>query len=366
MLMFSAPQLLHAFLGAPRVPECSDNPPDAGCWCCGGRGCPRGQDAARWTTNSMTDQNQCRDPGAEFVCEACVYVRSRTSPVPGRVPGPCSACKGIRVDACTKCEGTGKNSAAGNFRNFSHLFDRDAAIPYINASKGEKPIIRDWLRAPKHGPWFAAIADSGQKQVLPYAPMNSARSRGKIVFDDVVVVLPDAHGWTMLDDMTTLLTAGATKEEITSGGYGAGAWSRCRERIESFEDQWRNHRGGSFFMLCVWLAQRDEEAVQVRIAEEKAIASEKKKAEKKPGKRANSTNAKRTKGTNQDADRGIVTSVPEAISGDGSVSPVALGHAPEQELVCDATIWDDRPMGVPSGKGAKAASARQISFFGDS
>ena len=107
----SAPQLLHAFLGAPTTSECVSIPPGSGCWVCGASGYPRGTNAAKWMAGSMTDQNQCRAPGAEYVCEACVYFRCRTSPVPGRLPGPCSSCKGVKADACTKCEGTGRNTA---------------------------------------------------------------------------------------------------------------------------------------------------------------------------------------------------------------------------------------------------------------
>lgn len=59
-------------------------------------------------------------------------------------------------------------------RLYSHLW-HDGAYSYAN--KGDKPSILEFLRAPKTGPWFACIADSGQKHLLPYTPINPARSR---------------------------------------------------------------------------------------------------------------------------------------------------------------------------------------------
>lgn len=317
----------------------------------------------------MTDQSQCRDPGADYVCEACLYVRSRSSPVPGRLPGPCSACKGVGAETCKKCEGSGKNSAAGNFRNYSHLFDRDAPTPYVNASKGEKPTILAWLRGKRFGSWFAAIADSGQKQVLPYAPVNAPGARGKVVFDETIVVLPDEQGWKLVDCMISFLTAGATKEEITRGEYNASTWTRCRAAIESFERDWSAHRGGSFFALAIWLAQRDEDAVQARVAHEKQAAAEKKSRSKvkltKATEVKQSENSGRAKRKAQDADCGSADCVPAAIPIDGSVCIDSLGHTAKQSTVGSTPERDDGPMGVSAGPGASTPGARQGSLFGD-
>lgn len=357
MMPLSAPQLLHMFLGMPPVTECLLLPPDAGCWCCGGRGYPRGQDATKWTANSMTDQNQCRDPGADYVCEACVYVRSRSSPVPGRLPGPCSACKGVKPESCKKCEGSGRNSAGGNFRNYTHMFDRDAPTPYISASKGEKPTILAWLRGKRLGPWFAAIADSGQKQVLPYAPVNAPGSRGKVLFDDTSVVLPDKHGWRLVDDMISFLTVGATKEEIARGEYNASTWTRCRAAIELFERNWSSHRGGSFFTLAIWLAQRDETLAHARIEAEKETARAKEKA--------NATRRKQ-KGKTQDLDCGGTDRVSAAVPCERGITTEPLGHPAKQEPVSSSSERDHGPVGVAPSQGPATSSPRQGSLFGDS
>ena len=101
-----------------------------------------------------------------------MFICSRTSPVPGR-----PAKEGKKF--------------GGNFRNYTHLWDERG---YANASKGEKPVIREFLARNHAGPWFAAIADSGQKHVLPFARLNGPGRPGIVLLDELVVrVLPDAY-----------------------------------------------------------------------------------------------------------------------------------------------------------------------------
>jgi hypothetical protein len=203
-----------------------------------------------WNGASFTGQNRVRAPHSSLVCAPCVWFTSRLSPVPGRPPK----------------EG---KQFGGNYRNYSHVFDERG---YQNFSKGEKPALLAWLRGPKRGPWFAAIADSGQKHVLPWTPINPTDTRrGIVLFEEAIVTLPvgDA-GWTLVDRSAALLTEGATKEEIATGHYGARAWQLCGEALVSFEDErGRPKRGSTWFELALWLAQRDEEQVQARLQEER-------------------------------------------------------------------------------------------------
>lgn len=248
----SATQMLYVHLGAPALEAYSvhDLRAPVACQVCAGPA-TRVVEHRAWASPHNTDQNRVRAPGSPWVCAACVYFHSRTAPVPGRPPAP------------------GKK-LGGNYRNYSHLFEAArGGAAYVNASKAEKPAILAFLRRPKAGLWWAAIADSGQKHVIPWAPVNPPMTRGRVRFEETEVLLPAPAGWAIVDDMRALLTAGATKNEIASGSYEPGAWRRCRGALEAFEEAWARGRHGSWFKLALWLAQRDEEAVAKRQAAER-------------------------------------------------------------------------------------------------
>lgn len=239
--------IVHSVCGAPHLESCALH--GGRCWLCVGQ-MTRGEPVDSWNGASFTGQNKVRMPNATHVCEACVFVTSRLSPVPGRPPK----------------EG---KTLGGNFRNYSHLWED--GVGYANASKGEKTRIREFLARDHGGVWFAAIADSGQKHVIPWAPMNGPGRGGRVLFDEQLVDLPPSLA--LVDEMTALLTAGATKEEIGGGDYSARAWQLCGPALRAFEETSGPHRGGAWFTLALWLAQRDEETVQTRLAAEKEAKS---------------------------------------------------------------------------------------------
>lgn len=259
--------LIWTLHGSPRL-DCE--PATGRCWVCAGP-CERGQRVEDWSGTNFTGQNRVRCPMAAHVCEACVFVCSRTSPVLGR-----PAKEGKKL--------------GGNFRNYSHLYERGWASPafgdggpaglgYVNASKGEKPAIRAFLAHEHAGTWFAAIADSGQKHVVPWAPLNAPGRAGRVLFDEQIVRVPDDQ--SLVSEMMVLLTAGATKEEIERGEYGARAWQLCGALLAAFERAHARERHGGWFALALWLAQRDEESVQRRIAAEKDERDARRKRERK-------------------------------------------------------------------------------------
>lgn len=289
-------QIVHRTHGGAEFPECSIA--HGSCYVCCGI-VVRGQSIKDWLKTSYTDQNRARNPTASHVCEACVYVHSRTAPVLGRPPKP------------------GKKFG-GNFRNYSHLFeegwnsppfgDNDSQVAgYVNASKGEKPLIREFLRREHGGVWFAAIADSGQKHVLPFAPLNGPGRGGLVLFDETRVAVPESL--ELVDAMAGLLTAGATKEEVDRGGYRPMTWQRCALAVRMFEAEHGGGRGSAWFALALWLAQRDEEAVAARQAAEKEAA----KAAK-----ARKSDRRKGKGKAQDRNRGDAARVAQRIPADGS------------------------------------------------
>jgi hypothetical protein len=229
--------------GMPAQDGCEDTA--AACVVCA-REWPRTALYKRWQGASFTDQNKLYGHGlSDRICEPCIYAHSWTAP-PGYPPAE-----------------DGKRGV--NLRLFTHLYDERG---YVYANKGSKPLIRDWLRAPKVGAWWAAIADSGQKHVLPWTRVNAPRHRGAGVvrLEQRDVEIGD---WALVDVMTAALTAGVTKADIETGQYTARSWQLAEELVRRLEREHGHARGGGWWELALWLSQRDEVAAAERMALEK-------------------------------------------------------------------------------------------------
>jgi hypothetical protein len=212
---------------------------------------------------TFTNQNSSRSPLSPWVCEPCVHICAWNAP-PDR-PAPPGAKKGP------------------NFANFSHLLEQrpDGSFEYASVSKGDKPKIREWIRRRHSGPWFAAIGESGQKHVVFRTPVNPAGyRRARVAFEEQLVQLPDEAGLAMLDEMEALLTSGVTKEELGQGDYSPMSLGKSEPEILAFEGRWSHLRGGAWWALAHWLAQRDEAASEARQQQERTEREAKKAAEK--------------------------------------------------------------------------------------
>lgn len=263
------PQIVWRIYGSPSVGECE--PASGRCYVCVGE-MQRGMRVQPWLGSNYTDQNRARNPVATHVCEACCYVHAWNSPL-GR-PAAREGGRGM------------------NMRMVGHFYEhkwRGAQAPgYLNANKGEKPAIRAFLQREHGGTWFAAIADSGQKHVLPFAPLNGRGRAGTVIMDELVIRVPSDV--SLINEMMALLTAGATKEELDSGNYSPRAWELCGAALHSFEREHGLRRGGGWYTLALWLAQRDEEAAAARLAAQKETRAnarrEAKRAAAKPNRGA--------------------------------------------------------------------------------
>lgn len=282
-------------LGSPKHIECADTP-GARCWVCAGpaeRSMPR----ADWLGSSYTGQNRVKLPSSNAVCEPCVWLHSRNTPVPGRPPK----------------EG---KTAGGNWRNYTVMVELVGNVPQlVTASKGEKDVIRAWLRRPKQGRWFAAIADSGQKHVVPSAPLNAPGGR-RVLFEEQEVLLPDGEGWQLVEEMSALLTRDVSKEAIGPGEYTMQQYSHSAAEIAVFEERRGGERGSPWWALALWLSQRDEAALQEIQAERKRNASK----PKSPAKR----------GPAQRNDQPAVGGAP-SVPSDGGQRPGPLAADPEPD-----------------------------------
>ncbi len=249
--------ILWAVAGSPAVPNAE--PHEGRCWICASD-MARGVRVDRWMGASFTGQNRVRSPTSSHVCEPCVWAMA------GKPPH--------------------------TLRMTSHLWAEGE--PYLTPNKGGKPAMRAFLRAPHAGPWFAAIADSGQKHIVPWTPVNPAGTkRGRVAFEDRTVTIGD---WAALDATTALLTGGTTKEEILRGDYGQRAWQLCGDALREFEREHGGLRGGWWFELVVFLAQRDEAVVAERMDREKTDRAEKKAVAKAREKAAKPQKASKPRG----------------------------------------------------------------------
>lgn len=239
---------LFALAGSPAQDGCDAATP--GCPVCA-LSCERSMPYARWQGATFTDQDKLRGHGlSDRICEPCVWVHSWVVP-PGHAP-PEPGKKGV------------------NLRLFWHAHDERG---YLYGNKGNsdnlapgtlgKRELRDWLRAPKIGAWWCAVADSGQKHVIPWTPTNRGGSQ-VVRLEQRNVAIGD---WSLVDAMTAALTAGVTKGEIESGHYTPRAWQLAEAHVRAL--QARPELNGGWWELALWLSQRDESAVADRMAAEK-------------------------------------------------------------------------------------------------
>jgi hypothetical protein len=344
------------------------------CYFCAGV-VSRGVPIDDWLKSSFTDQNRARCPSATHICEACSHVTLWTAP-PGRPPGKCPSCSGTGKitkiqkkgksknatigDPCESCEGSGVSSKGYNWRLFSHMFEENwrqsgqQAPGYANCTKGDKSLIRAFLERKHAGNWFAAISDSGQKHILPLTRWNfgNGTTAGSVMFDETDIQIPEDT--SLIASTCDLLTAGATKDELLSGDYRVATIERCGERVREYEMAARKWRGGGWFDLGVWLAQRDEEQVAARQEAEKAAKKEAASAKQRRTKPARDVGGR-------DDPRGE-NRVPTRVQ--GAAKPRLLDPSGQQDASSGAASEIGKPL-VHAVPGGDAVVKRgQLGLFG--
>lgn len=311
--MTTATQRLHALALSPAVDGGGDM--HGRCWICAGTHA-RGVLIKDFCGASYTDQNKARNQSATHVCEPCAWACSWV--VPPGFPPPEPGKKGL------------------NLRLFSHLHDDRG---YLALNKASKPAILKWLREPKQGEWFAAIADTGQKHVLPWTPINVAPTGGVVRFEETNVTLPrDVHGWRLADCMISLLSRGVTKGEVESGDYSVRSWQQHADAIRDFEHEHDMRRSGAWFGLALWLSQRDEETYA-----------------------ANTERAREVAASNRESGHGDASAVPRK----RRQRAEALAADPRPHANRDGDSGERRRLGHDDQPSASLAFSKQGSLFGD-
>lgn len=292
----------------------------------------------RWQGSTFTDQNKLRHIAGTMVCEPCAWAHSWTRP-PDQPPPP-----------------PGKRGV--NLRLFSHLYDERG---YRSANKADKPAIRAWLCAPKSPPWFCAIADTGQKHVLPWATTNLDPRFGMVRFEERDIFIDCTILETYVNDTCALLTAGATKAEIESGDYRAETWLRCDATLREYEGRYAKERGGDLAALVVWLAQRDEDAVAERLATEKAAKAAKAARAAEGSKKSGRRKTGPDRGSSRRSADGSARGVPR----ERSERAQTLAADPRQSTARDEDERADGRVGDGAAPAPEPREPEQLGLFGD-
>jgi hypothetical protein len=129
---------------------------------------------------------------------------------------------------------------------------------HLTAKNDLSELLGVLLDPPTDGsPWFASVADSGQKHVLPFAKLNYGE-RWNVRLEDENVHGTSAGFGAVLHVAAILYQAGFNREEIETGA------PRPSKLIEAGFEFWKKHnkyinpkRGGGLLRLAVFLLRKD-------------------------------------------------------------------------------------------------------------
>jgi len=205
------------------------------CWLCGGSAGALPSPRALLEKDTFTNHDQVGAPNSDVVCAACVW---------------CHDERHVELQ-----QRTGK-PVAPKFRNYSHVVKGGEWLPF---SKGQKAALCGALLTQPF-PTVAAVADSGQKQIVFRTRVNPAGANtGWVQFEELPLYVVPLQLTTVICNVEKLYRTFA-KGEIESGNYsqhrvldyGLVDW-RCDEA------QIAPRRGSALLSLALFLAQREED-----------------------------------------------------------------------------------------------------------
>lgn len=181
-----------------------------------GRYAPRTAPAKKWLEGkSFTDPSHLRAK-SDRVCEACAW---------------CVTGKGMdQIRMWTILARTDRPAPPSNPKAAF------AADCLHFTSRADMRAVADTLASPPAGQWVVAVAESGQKHVLPYTPLNQGADRWTVRMDSLNVTATPAEFRTALAHTAALRAAGHTTDEIA-------ALMPALHRLKTLEamKRWRHH-----------------------------------------------------------------------------------------------------------------------------
>lgn len=127
---------------------------------------------------------------------------------------------------CEACAWAVTGKGMDQIRMWTVLARTDRVLPASNTkaafaadhvhftSRADMRAVAATLARPPEGPWLVAVAESGQKHVLPYTPVNSGTGRWRIRMDALNVDAAPAEFRTAFAHTVALRAAGHSAGEI--------------------------------------------------------------------------------------------------------------------------------------------------------
>lgn len=165
-------------------------------------------------------------------------------------------------------EGKGKWSKLWG-RSLSRLYQGDTLIaPTLGPSHTEDNLdlptvsnlptraqMRGWLLNPPEPPFTIAIAESGQKHILPWAQEGHSRDYFPVQFELDSLWIDRAQFTTLLGHYEALMGLGFSKTEIDSGQYHSDRLMKALAQYGPHDAAVAPYRGGRLLALCSHVAQ---------------------------------------------------------------------------------------------------------------
>lgn len=153
-------------------------------------------------------------------------------------------------------------------RNWSWLFQDDTLIaPKIEGEHTEgkdtfaivselptRANIRQWILEPPEPPFTIAIAESGQKHILPWAQQGLNRDRFPVQFEIDSLMIDRGEFDELIKNYESLMNLDFGKGEIDSGNYRSEKLIKCLNEWEPLESIMARHRGSRLLQLVSYVA----------------------------------------------------------------------------------------------------------------